>query len=329
MIRGKKNFLPPCHLILGLSIMFKLEESSIPRHAGERCVRTFDDESSKKYELESESSQSEAIKDEINSDNEIQEANDESDSSDSDDGANRFPDTHVKIGGLSTQVSAESNVERTSETVVDAQEEEGAIIHAAPQQMPRKNRVIQKAKGKQGDNKKKQQSQKQEKQETRAENQNDKKSSNQLKRGQKSKLKKIKEKYKDQDEEEKMMRMQILKSAGNKKTDTSKENENEDEEIKEQRNTAQNKPKNQTEKKQIEASGDADAAEDDDAAGDGNDVDMLNSLTGCPHEEDELLFALAVVAPYNTLHNYKYAFLIFSPIANLNCINGLFLSLLS
>jgi len=35
------------------------------------------------------------------------------------------------------------------------------------------------------------------------------------------------------------------------------------------------------------------------------DVDMLDSLTGIPVTEDELLFAIPVVAPYNTLHNSK------------------------
>ncbi|XP_030380860.1 nuclear export mediator factor NEMF homolog isoform X2 [Scaptodrosophila lebanonensis] len=36
MIRGKKNFLPPCHLVMGLSLLFKLEDSSVHRHIGER-----------------------------------------------------------------------------------------------------------------------------------------------------------------------------------------------------------------------------------------------------------------------------------------------------
>ena len=35
------------------------------------------------------------------------------------------------------------------------------------------------------------------------------------------------------------------------------------------------------------------------------DVDMLDSLTGIPVPEDELLFAIPVVAPNNTLHNFK------------------------
>ena len=35
------------------------------------------------------------------------------------------------------------------------------------------------------------------------------------------------------------------------------------------------------------------------------DVDMLQSLTGQPLPEDELLFAIPVIAPYNSIVNYK------------------------
>lgn len=44
---------------------------------------------------------------------------------------------------------------------------------------------------------------------------------------------------------------------------------------------------------------------DDDDAGPIPEVDMLDQLTGKPFSEDELLFAVPVVAPYNTLQNYK------------------------
>jgi hypothetical protein len=37
-----------------------------------------------------------------------------------------------------------------------------------------------------------------------------------------------------------------------------------------------------------------------------SDLEALNSLTGIPITEDELLFAVPVIAPYNTLVNYKY-----------------------
>lgn len=39
MIRGKKNYLPPCHLVMGLSFLFKLEDGSIGRHKDERRIR--------------------------------------------------------------------------------------------------------------------------------------------------------------------------------------------------------------------------------------------------------------------------------------------------
>ena len=44
---------------------------------------------------------------------------------------------------------------------------------------------------------------------------------------------------------------------------------------------------------------------DDEDAGPIPEVDMLDQLTGKPFSEDELLFAVPVVAPYNTLQNYK------------------------
>ncbi|CAH2244834.1 jg23045 [Pararge aegeria aegeria] len=41
-------------------------------------------------------------------------------------------------------------------------------------------------------------------------------------------------------------------------------------------------------------------------AGPDADTEMLCQLTGSPFPEDELLFAVPVVAPYSSLHNYKY-----------------------
>ena len=35
-------------------------------------------------------------------------------------------------------------------------------------------------------------------------------------------------------------------------------------------------------------------------------LSVLDSLTGCPLEEDGLLFAIPVCAPYQALTNYKY-----------------------
>lgn len=52
---------------------------------------------------------------------------------------------------------------------------------------------------------------------------------------------------------------------------------------------------------------DNDNSEDDDADNptDQSEIQMLDSLTGIPCAEDELLFAVPVVAPYSALTNYK------------------------
>ena len=44
MIRGKKNYLPPSHLILGFGILFKLGDDSLEAHKNERKVRTLESE---------------------------------------------------------------------------------------------------------------------------------------------------------------------------------------------------------------------------------------------------------------------------------------------
>jgi len=54
MIRGKKNFLPPSHLIMGFGFLFKLEDDSIERHKSDRKVRGLNDPTpQEKDEIES------------------------------------------------------------------------------------------------------------------------------------------------------------------------------------------------------------------------------------------------------------------------------------
>lgn len=108
------------------------------------------------------------------------------------------------------------------------------------------------------------------------------------KRGQKGKLKKIKEKYRDQDEEDRLIAMEILQSSGVPKTSSVP---NEQEVVK------------QLNKKDVLSKQSNEPFEETNAAAD--ETDMLDSLTGCPKEEDELLFAIPIVAPYQTLHAYK------------------------
>lgn len=134
------------------------------------------------------------------------------------------------------------------------------------------------------------------------------KKAEQLKRGQKGKMKKIKEKYKDQDEEERALAMQLLQGDGKEKEKKNKKNKK----VKGanilpyQINTAPKEKKPPPKPKQPEIQADNEDEEEEKAPVVNDETDMLDTLTGIPFPEDELLFAIPVVAPYSTILNFKY-----------------------
>ncbi|KAI9578214.1 nuclear export mediator factor NEMF homolog [Glossina fuscipes] len=337
MIRGKKNFLPSCHLIMGLSLLFKLEESFVERHRGERKVRSFDEEQQEDeqeakshiveneqldsiYEVEEELNTEDSGNDETKISEAAQtpkssmseEIEEEDDKSSANDIAVKntfeFPDTQVKVehdtGKIIIEKSKVTENELTSTKValknlnmsvkLFEEKEEATIISSVPTHKKRQQNA---RKRKEEKAYKSQKNQKQQQQVSSIDNSNAK-SAMQFKRGQKGKLKKMKAKYKDQDEEERQLRMQILKSAGNIKTLET--------DAKFDEKTDSSKPLNKVQR-QVEPKlvTDADGEEADDLLT-GADVEMLDALTGLPFEEDELLFCIPVVAPYQALQNYKY-----------------------
>ncbi|KAH9509091.1 hypothetical protein Btru_048998 [Bulinus truncatus] len=163
-----------------------------------------------------------------------------------------------------------------------------------------------------------------------------------VKRGQRGKKKKIKEKYADQDEEERRLKMEILASAGSAKVEP-KKGKNVKEEFKKGKNIAAPptvKPETQhgnlkvkfdsplelgesvkqtNEDNTVELERDLTYIKEDKLADQqisdsddetefnvNQDQHILDSLTGIPHPEDELLYAVGVCAPYNSLTNYKF-----------------------
>ncbi|XP_001813943.2 ribosome quality control complex subunit NEMF homolog [Tribolium castaneum] len=301
MIRGKKNFLPLSHLILGLSFLFKLEESCIEKHKDERrviapgeedFVETVESENKDEVEVEVLDESDEENKEEVKSaaDKEIE--NEENSSSSEDEESSKFPDTQIKIQhfegtkiNILTEPVIRNDETDENETVVYLGDNKPVVVK--PNQ---RSRNTSESKTKQPKNDAKNE---------RKEETNNK----QTKRGQKSKLKKIKEKYKDQDEEERKLRMEILQSAGSQKE--SKKN-------KKNKNT--NKAKKPEQPKIIKERIlpvqksemiDDGGAEDEEPVVQA-ELDMINSLTGVPFADDELLFAVPVVAPYNALTNYKF-----------------------
>jgi hypothetical protein len=337
MIRGKKNFLLPSHLVLGFGFLFKLEDDSIARHKDERKVRTIGDddatasmatmtdiesvaESPAEVEIEvGDSQDEEELKDEVNAENVKEESGDDDksaadekeDKSDSEEeGESAFPDTNIDIkysesGEVKVKARglSESGEARSASTVGEEKQEE-LITFAAhtrrKQQQTQKMKPVKKSKGEQ-------------QQEEQARAAANTEGQNQNKRGRKGKMKKMKDKYKDQDEEDKELRMQFLQGSQKENKASEKKKNREAAAAKEEQKPLSKplqKPKQQPRPKTEQEGGGENVELDDDEEEKvptvNAEVDMLDSLTGVPHPEDELLFAVPVVAPYNTMVNYKY-----------------------
>ncbi|XP_060516930.1 ribosome quality control complex subunit NEMF homolog [Cylas formicarius] len=308
MVRGKKNFLPPSHLILGFSFLFKLEDGCIEKHAGERKVLTqveedalnqvADEVSKEEVELDvlDESDEDELKKEKENMFNaqtdlevtvavaDISEVKSES-SSDSEEKSN-FPDTQIKIQhfeGTKRNILIEP-------TIREEPKNEPGIFYLGDNKpvILKQNNSRSRTSSHSSSKTEKDQPKREAEQSNRQQ---------QSKRGQRSKLKKIKEKYKDQDEEERELRMNILQSSGTgKETKKSKKG-------KETHTKPAKKPQPAPRLAEPKESNDVN---DDDEPTVQAEVDMIDSLTGIPFADDELLFAVPVVAPYNTLSNYKF-----------------------
>ncbi|NXC11540.1 NEMF factor, partial [Orthonyx spaldingii] len=143
-----------------------------------------------------------------------------------------------------------------------------------------------------------------------------------IKRGQKSKMKKMKEKYRDQDEEDRELIMKLLGSAGSNKEDKGKKGKKgktkEEAAKKQQQKT---KPLRRAGGKESLPAGillheaqdtaldelqEDKEEQDQEQPGLEDSVALLDSLTGQPHPEDILLFAVPICAPYTAMTNYKY-----------------------
>lgn len=309
MIRGKKNFLPTCQLIMGVSLLFKLEESFVEKHRGERKVRTFEEQQENQIDLQSVTS----TKDHDVSDIILEEDEEEEEKKiDEDkfseinpDVVTEFPDTEVKImhdiSVKSFKTKSSSNdflkldAPQKSDQNISAleEQEESTIIPAA---QPRKKQQQNSTKRKEDKNRKSQKLHNQDIQVCLSnldyQNRNDSQS---VKRGQKGKLKKMKAKYKDQDEEERQLRMQILKSAGKSNEISTTQKGHEEYSVIED-----SKVDHDSKEKPLGG-----FVEDVDDIAIGADVEMIDSLTGLPYDQDELLFVIPVVAPYQALQNYK------------------------
>ncbi|XP_030308271.1 nuclear export mediator factor NEMF [Calypte anna] len=143
-----------------------------------------------------------------------------------------------------------------------------------------------------------------------------------IKRGQKSKMKKMKEKYKDQDEEDRELIMKLLGSAGSNKEEKGKKGKKgktKEEQAKKQQQKLKSTRRgargdremegillHESQEPALEEQQDEKEEQDQDQPGLEEGEALLDSLTGQPHPEDILLFAVPICAPYTAMTNYKY-----------------------
>ncbi|GFT99284.1 nuclear export mediator factor Nemf [Nephila pilipes] len=320
MIRGKKNYLPPAYLIMGFGFMFKLDEESYKNHINERCEKSEDvkfelsEKTTSEVAENSEDEQSDDSSSENSSNEneeipslEVDECTLKNDEVKSDEPLNvesiDFPDTEVKLDVFSgSQKSEMLDVKEQNKNSIKK-----VIIQQHKKKVPKSIDNDEKA------------------------NQNNPSKEKQTapKRGQHGKMKKIKEKYKYQDEEERQLRMKILASAGqSKKEEKNKGKKKNDSHT--QPNQTKNPRKNlhfieileedtilevktitPDEKKNLPPEPVQDAGpelsdDDDDESQLSEELQLLNSLTGCPTVSDTLLYAVPVCAPYSSMLPYKY-----------------------
>lgn len=300
-ISGQKNYLPPGQLAIGFGFIFYIDESSVQNHLGERqvkyidsdtCVESLNDEIS---ELQTE----DIVSTENNTLHDDADQAPDSDNTSEDENNDNPPEVHDDSSSESDEpavfMSKDIDESIANDFEVSGEEDSNEAITENVEEVASDDVTdkIKKGKGKIGN-----------RNQNRAVESNKKQKDNDqnsVKRGQRSKLKKIREKYKDQDEEEKQLRMAILQSAGSKKENSRKSLKQAKEQLAQEKRVKRI-PKAVPTKTQ---SLNKDDVEEVNIPVD-TDLSMLSRLTGLPQASDKIIFALPVVAPYNTLVVYKY-----------------------
>ncbi|CAB3402728.1 unnamed protein product [Caenorhabditis bovis] len=245
MIRGKKNFMPPSQLVMGLGILFKLDDESVEKHRQIEAEKRNDEEKCE---------QNTNKKQEVQKDDEEEE----------------FPDVQLNIGRVS--------IEDEEVTLIEVGPKNGAV---------KGGKAVQPTK---------------ETTEKYLEEKKQQELANPSARTQKRKQRKeklIKQKYKDQTEDDLMIHKELLKPEGEKPKEEAKKAVEPERKPREQ-----NAPREENRPKKEEVEVEEEDEEDREALIE--EEGMLATLTATPFDDDTLIFAVPVVAPYSALAQYKY-----------------------
>ncbi|XP_032100421.1 nuclear export mediator factor NEMF isoform X2 [Sapajus apella] len=365
MIRGKKNFLPPSYLMMGFSLLFKVDESCVWRHRGERKVRVQDEdmetlasctselvseemeqldggdtsseEDKEEHEtppvdielmtqvdqeditvqsgreelneelIQEESSEDEGEYEEVRKDQDlVGEMKDEGEET------LNYPDTTIDLSHLQPQRSLQKLASKEeSSNSSDSKSQSRRHLSAKERREMKKKKLPSDSDLEviEGKDKEKEITVHVETHQNTSKNVT---AVQPMKRGQKSKMKKMKEKYKDQDEEDRELIMKLLGSAGSNKEEKGKKGKKgktKDEPVKKQPQKLRGGERVSDNIKKESPFLEVITHELQDFTVDDPHDDkenLFDSLTGQPHPEDVLLFAIPICAPYTTMTNYKY-----------------------
>ncbi|EGT57102.1 hypothetical protein CAEBREN_19463 [Caenorhabditis brenneri] len=259
MIRGKKNFMPPSQLVMGLGVLFRMDEESIERHVAIEKEKKKDEEKLEEKQQENERKSPEKP---------------EETTVETDDADVEFPDVQVKIA--------------------QTEEEEVYLIEVGPKNPPSKQQ--------QQNQKAAPEKMTQKYLEDKDKDQMAGPSAKTQKRKQR-KEKMVKQKYKDQTDDDLELHKELLKPHGKVVEEKPEQPKFEPRPPKEETKKEENRPQKSEKTGQEEEPEDVEE-EDKEAAAE--EQSLLTTLTAQPLDEDTLLFAVPVVAPYSALSTYKY-----------------------
>lgn len=291
MIRGKKNFLPPAQLLLGLGIMFKISEESKAKHVKHRL---YDGEPT----TGTEDSTSAPVQDKVEVHTTAQDDQSEDESED------EQPDDKPRDNPLQASGNREHDdqVEEVKDTIsqLKVADEAGVEEVATPEQVEE-----------QADEREDDEEDTPEQSESPSVGNAKQEKKKAAKRGQKGKAKKIAAKYKHQDEEDRAAAEALIgATAGRQKADAeAKAKADREAELaaaKERRRAQHQRQQKETaEHEEIRRVMMDEGVEilDADEAG---QMTELDALIGTPLPGDEILEIVPVCAPWNALSKFKY-----------------------
>uniref|UniRef100_K3WCD0 Ribosome quality control complex subunit 2 n=1 Tax=Globisporangium ultimum (strain ATCC 200006 / CBS 805.95 / DAOM BR144) TaxID=431595 RepID=K3WCD0_GLOUD len=317
MIRGKKNYIQPSRLEMGLAIVFRVDESSLANHEGDDG----DEKAPPAREYDADADVDEDVTQQEETADKPEETQDTVTQDDDDE------DKVDDVEEASTDAVEESVPPQATEEDNEAEEardedEEATNDSAAPAERPGKKRLSAKErrdlkKGKlpgtlapvPADASGNKASALKEKTAAASSKAND---AAKNVRGKKGKLKKLKKKYADQDDEDRRLRMELLghtlpdEDAGDEEEGSGDTNDDDDDnDSSKNGNDGEKKPKgaDEDEIRRLREKKEKFLKEQEEEA---EGADFFDTFTGSPFPNDLVLYAMPMCAPYASLQKYKY-----------------------